>query len=119
MNLDGPLRIEVTHAGKQSTLGKIIELMQRAEQAKPPITQMLERYMGGYLCLVLLIAAIVWFVSANCIGDAGRDRRGVSVRAGARRAFHGDCRDCGRRAPRHAVQKRGVPRQDCARSTRW
>ncbi|MFM0152025.1 heavy metal translocating P-type ATPase [Paraburkholderia sediminicola] len=65
MNLDGPLRIEVTHAGKQSTLGKIIELMQRAEQAKPPITQMLERYMGGYLCLVLLIAAIVWFVSAN------------------------------------------------------
>ena len=36
MNLDGPLRIEVTHAGEQSTLGKIIELMQRAEQAKPP-----------------------------------------------------------------------------------
>jgi heavy metal translocating P-type ATPase len=65
MNLDGPLRIEVTHAGKQSTLGKIIELMQRAEQAKPPITQILERYMGGYLCLVLLIAAIVWFVSAD------------------------------------------------------
>jgi cation transport ATPase len=65
MNLDGPLRIEVTLAGKQSTLGRIIELMQRAEQAKPPITQMLERYMGGYLCLVLLIAAIVWFVSAN------------------------------------------------------
>jgi Zn2+/Cd2+-exporting ATPase len=65
MNLDGPLRITITHAGKQSTLGKIIELMQRAEQAKPPITQLLERYMGGYLCLVLLIAAIVWFVSAN------------------------------------------------------
>ncbi|RAS34447.1 P-type E1-E2 ATPase/heavy metal translocating P-type ATPase [Paraburkholderia bryophila] len=65
MNLDGPLRIEVLHAGKQSTLGKIIELMQRAEQAKPPITQLLERYMGGYLCLVLLIAAIVWFTSAN------------------------------------------------------
>ncbi|WP_258167659.1 cation-translocating P-type ATPase [Paraburkholderia sp. BL21I4N1] len=65
MNLDGPLRIEVQHAGKQSTLGKIIELMQRAEQAKPPITQLLERYMGGYLCLVLLIAAIVWFTSAN------------------------------------------------------
>ncbi|MEW9584248.1 heavy metal translocating P-type ATPase [Paraburkholderia sp. DGU8] len=65
MNLDGPLRIEVTHAGKQSTLGRIIELMQRAEQVKPPIIQILERYMGGYLCLVLLIAAIVWFVSAN------------------------------------------------------
>ncbi len=65
MNLDGALRIEVTHVGKQSTLGKVIELMQRAERAKPPVTQMLERYMGGYLALVLLIAAIVWFASSN------------------------------------------------------
>ena len=65
MNLDGALRIEVTHVGKQSTLGKIIELMQRAERAKAPVTQVLERYMGGYLALVLLIAAIVWFTSSN------------------------------------------------------
>lgn len=65
MNLDGPLRIELTQVGKQSTLGKIIELMQRAERAKPPVTQVLERYMGGYLALVLLIAAIVWFTSSN------------------------------------------------------
>ncbi|MGN6230331.1 MAG: heavy metal translocating P-type ATPase [Trinickia sp.] len=65
MNLDGALRIEVTQVGKQSTLGKIIELMQRAERAKPPVTQVLERYMGGYLALVLLIAAIVWFTSSN------------------------------------------------------
>lgn len=65
MNLDGPLRIEVTQVGKQSTLGKIIELMQRAERAKPPVTQVLERYMGGYLALVLLVAAIVWFTSSN------------------------------------------------------
>jgi Zn2+/Cd2+-exporting ATPase len=65
MNLDGPLRIEITHAGEDSTLGKIIELLQRAEQIKPPITQMLERYMGAYLAFVLLIAAIVWFTSAS------------------------------------------------------
>jgi Cd2+/Zn2+-exporting ATPase len=65
MNLDGPLRIEVTSAGEQSTLGKIIELLERAEQVKPPITQVLERYMDGYLALVLLIAAIVWFASTN------------------------------------------------------
>jgi heavy metal translocating P-type ATPase len=65
LNFDGLLRIEVTRVGKQSTLGKIIDLMQRAERAKPPVTQMLERYMGGYLALVLLIAAIVWFASSN------------------------------------------------------
>lgn len=65
LNLDGLLRIEVTHTGKDSTLGKIIALMQHAEQAKPPVTQVLERHMGAYLALVLLIAAIVWFTSAN------------------------------------------------------
>ncbi|WP_322095263.1 cation-translocating P-type ATPase [Paraburkholderia bannensis] len=65
INLDGPLRIEITQVGKASTLGKVIELMQRAEAAKPPITQALERYMDVYLALVLLIAAIVWFASAN------------------------------------------------------
>ncbi|MGF6972782.1 Cd2+/Zn2+-exporting ATPase [Paraburkholderia sp. JPY465] len=65
LNLDGVLRIQVTHAGKDSTLGKIIALMQHAEQAKPPVTQVLERHMGAYLALVLLIAAIVWFTSAN------------------------------------------------------
>ncbi|AIO32109.1 cadmium-translocating P-type ATPase [Burkholderia cenocepacia] len=65
LNLDGVLRIEVTHTGEDSTLGKIIALMQHAEQAKPPVTQVLERHMGAYLALVLLIAAIVWFTSAN------------------------------------------------------
>jgi Zn2+/Cd2+-exporting ATPase len=65
INLDGPLRVEITEVGEASTLGKVVELMQRAEAAKPPITQALERYMDAYLALVLLIAAIVWFVSAN------------------------------------------------------
>ncbi|CAN0620804.1 Heavy metal translocating P-type ATPase [Burkholderia multivorans] len=65
LNLDGTLRIEVTHTGRDSTLGKIIALMQQAERAKPPVTQVLERHMGVYLALVLLIAAIVWFTSAD------------------------------------------------------
>ena len=65
INLDGALRVEITQVGEDSTLGKVVELMQRAEAAKPPITQALERYMDAYLALVLLIAAIVWFVSAN------------------------------------------------------
>jgi len=65
LNLDGTLRIAVTHTGHDSTLGKIIALMQQAERAKPPVTQVLERHMGVYLALVLLIAAIVWFTSAD------------------------------------------------------
>ncbi|WEJ73696.1 heavy metal translocating P-type ATPase [Pseudomonas sp. PSE14] len=63
INLDGLLRIEVTRTGDASTLGKVIALMQRAEQSKPPITRLLERYAGRYMVLVLLIAAVTWFIT--------------------------------------------------------
>jgi heavy metal translocating P-type ATPase len=63
INLDGLLRIQVTRTGDASTLGKVIALMQRAEQAKPPITRLLERYAGQYMLLVLMVAAITWFLT--------------------------------------------------------
>ena len=65
INLDGLLRIEVTRTGDESTLGKVIALMQRAERSKPPITRILERYANQYLVLVLLIAAVTWFTTNN------------------------------------------------------
>ncbi len=63
INLDGLLRLEVTRTGEESTLGKVIALMQNAERSKPPITRLLERYAGSYLVLVLLLAAVTWFVT--------------------------------------------------------
>ncbi|WP_210642118.1 MULTISPECIES: heavy metal translocating P-type ATPase [unclassified Pseudomonas] len=63
INLDGLLRLEVTRTGNESTLGKVIALMQNAERSKPPITRLLERYAGSYLVLVLLLAAVTWFVT--------------------------------------------------------
>lgn len=65
INLDGLLCIQVTRTGQDSTLGRVIALMQDAEQAKPPITRLLERYASQYLILVLLIAALTWFLSNN------------------------------------------------------
>ncbi|WP_448631986.1 MULTISPECIES: cation-translocating P-type ATPase [Pseudomonas fluorescens group] len=63
INLDGLLRLEVTRTGDESTLGKVIALMQNAERSKPPITRLLERYAARYLVLVLLLAAVTWFVT--------------------------------------------------------
>ena len=63
INLDGLLRVQVTRTGEESTLGKVIALMQNAERAKPPITRVLERYAGGYMVLVLMIAAVTWFTT--------------------------------------------------------
>jgi len=63
INLDGLLRVEVTRTGDESTLGKVIALMQNAERSKPPITRLLDRYAGSYMVLVLLLAAVTWFVT--------------------------------------------------------
>ena len=63
INLDGLLRIEVTRTGRESTLGKVIALMQNAERSKPPITRLLERYAASYMVLVLLLAAVTWFIT--------------------------------------------------------
>jgi Cd2+/Zn2+-exporting ATPase len=63
IDLDGVLLLEVTRTGGESTLGKVIALMQRAERSKPPITRWLERYATQYLVLVLLISAMTWFLT--------------------------------------------------------
>jgi Zn2+/Cd2+-exporting ATPase len=65
MNIDGLLQIELTRVGRDTTLGRIITLMREAENAKPPVTRLLDRYAGQYMALVLLVAAGVWFVTGN------------------------------------------------------
>jgi Zn2+/Cd2+-exporting ATPase len=65
INLDGRLAVRVTQVGDHTTLGKIIALMATAEQAKPPVTRLLERYAGPYLTLIFLIAAGVWLTTQS------------------------------------------------------
>jgi heavy metal translocating P-type ATPase len=65
MNVDGLLQIELTRVGEDTTLGRIIALMRDAEDAKPPVTRLLDRYAGQYMILVLLVAAGTWFVTNN------------------------------------------------------
>jgi Cd2+/Zn2+-exporting ATPase len=65
INLDGRLVVRVSRVGSDTTLGKIIALMETAEQAKPPVTRLLERYAGPYITLVLLIAACAWLTTQS------------------------------------------------------
>jgi Cd2+/Zn2+-exporting ATPase len=65
INLDGRLVVAVSRVGQETTLGKIIALMETAEQAKPPVTRLLERYAGPYITLVLLIAACAWLTTQS------------------------------------------------------
>ena len=45
----------------------MITLLQEAENAKPPVTRLLERYAQRYMVLVLLIAAGTWFLTSNTV----------------------------------------------------
>jgi len=65
MNLDGLLLLEVTRTGEESTVGRIIALMRDAEESKPPVTRLLDKYAGQYMALVLLVAAGTWFISGS------------------------------------------------------
>jgi Cd2+/Zn2+-exporting ATPase len=65
MNLDGLLQVELTGVGEQSTVGRIINLMREAENAKPPVTRLLDRYANQYMVLVLLVAAGTWLLTGN------------------------------------------------------
>ena len=65
INIDGVLTVRITKVGEETTLGRVIALMQEAEHAKPPVTRLLERYAQSYIVLVLLLAAGVWFMSGS------------------------------------------------------
>jgi len=65
MNIDGVLQVELTRVGESTTLGRIIALMREAENAKPPVTRLLDKYAGQYMALVLLVAAGVWLLTGN------------------------------------------------------
>ena len=68
INMDGLLTIRVSHVGDATTLGRVIALMQDAEHIKPAITKLLERYAGGYMALVLLVTASLWFLTGSTSG---------------------------------------------------
>ena len=67
INGDGHMVVRLTRVGGESTLGRVIALLQEAERAKPPVTRLLERYAERYMVLVLLIAAGTWFATSNTI----------------------------------------------------
>ena len=60
INLTGVLDIRVTRAGRDTTLGRVRDLILAAEKTKLPIVRIIDQYMGFYTPLVLLIGGLVW-----------------------------------------------------------
>ncbi|MCE5340192.1 MAG: cation-translocating P-type ATPase [Planctomycetaceae bacterium] len=64
-NLTGVLDIKVTRAGKDTTLGKVQDLILQAEHTKIPIMRIIDRYVRWYIPTILMISAIIWFFTRD------------------------------------------------------
>jgi len=64
-NLTGALDINVTKAGKDTTLGKVQSLIMQAEQTKIPIMRIIDQYVRWYTPTILMIAGIVLFFTED------------------------------------------------------
>ena len=65
VNGNGLLHIEATAVGADSTLARIIRLVENAQSGKAPIQRLVDRISGVFVPLVVLIAALTfvgWFV---------------------------------------------------------
>lgn len=64
-NLNGVLEIMVSQVAEQTTIGKVRDLIMKAEQTKLPIMRIIDQYMGYYTPLVLVISALVWLFTKD------------------------------------------------------
>lgn len=63
INLTGMMEMEVTRVGEDTTLGRVRNLILAAEKTRMPITKLIDRYAGYYTPVVLMLAAVVWFLT--------------------------------------------------------
>jgi Cd2+/Zn2+-exporting ATPase len=64
-NLTGSLEVRVTKAGKDTTLGRVQELILDAERSRTPLMRMIDQYAGWYTPTIVMLAGVVWFFSEN------------------------------------------------------
>jgi Cu+-exporting ATPase len=58
VNLDGVIELTVSHVGAESTLSKIINLVEQAQGAKAPVQALVDRISAVFVPAVLLIALV-------------------------------------------------------------
>lgn len=65
MNYNGAMEIEVTHIGAETTLSKIVKLIEDAQGKKAPISKLADRVAGVFVPAVMVIAvvaALLWWI---------------------------------------------------------
>jgi len=64
-NLTGAVQVRVTKAGKDTTLGRVQELILDAERTKIPLMRLIDQYASWYTPVTLMVAGVVWFFTRD------------------------------------------------------
>lgn len=64
-NLTGLIDVRITHAGADTTLGRVQELVLQAEQTKTATQRLADTYAGYHIPVMLMISAVVWFFTRD------------------------------------------------------
>ncbi len=64
-NLTGQLDVRVTKAGRDTTLGRVQELILGAEKTRTPLMRLIDHYASWYTPTVCMLAGMVWFFSED------------------------------------------------------
>lgn len=64
-NITGALHIQVTKAGADTTLGRVQELILKAERTRIPLMRLIDQYASWYTPVTLMVAAVVWFFTRD------------------------------------------------------
>ena len=69
--VSGTVRAQVTAVGKDTVLAGILDMVSRAQGAKPPVQLLADRIAAVFVPVVILISVITFGVNLWLLGDAG------------------------------------------------
>jgi Cd2+/Zn2+-exporting ATPase len=59
INGEGALEIQVTHTAQDSTISRIVRLVEQAQASRAPVERFIDQFAAWYTPLVVAVAAIV------------------------------------------------------------
>eukprot|EP01117_Protostelium_nocturnum_P017471 TRINITY_DN7107_c0_g1_i2.p1 TRINITY_DN7107_c0_g1~~TRINITY_DN7107_c0_g1_i2.p1 ORF type:complete len:664 (+),score=198.98 TRINITY_DN7107_c0_g1_i2:1944-3935(+) len=81
LNTFGSITVRTEKTGENSTLGRIVELMEKAQSSKAPVQRLADSISGGFVPFVVVISAITLFVWSLIPGSSFENAlwRSISV----------------------------------------
>lgn len=70
INLDGRLEVKITHTYQDSTVAKILEMVENASSRKAPAEQFITKFARVYTPIVVILACFIAFVCPLVIANA-------------------------------------------------